>query len=102
MLPTYRQRRRLPKPRDIGLAWRTISALFPMGPAAHGWRESLKGVANYRFQSITNGKAWLVDIYAGGFYVVTIGGVIEPCKSIPSLVGHMSRMLRVRPRGMPG
>lgn len=98
---TYRQRKRLPKPKDIGLIWRALSATLPMTPPMHGWRESLKGVVNYRISSTTNGKDWFVDTYAGGYYVVTISGQTEPCKSIPSLVGFMCRMLRVKPRERP-
>lgn len=95
---TYKQRKRLPKPQDIGLVWRALSTTFPMEPPLHGWRQSLKGVVNYRIQSTTNDRDWSVDIYAGGFFVATINHRTEPCKSIPSLVVFLCRMLRIKPR----
>jgi hypothetical protein len=96
---TYRQRKRLPKLREIALVWRTLSSLFPMDDVRHGWRESLRDVVNYRIRAITNGQEWFLDIYHGGYYVVTTGSRFpEPCKSLPSAVWYLCRMLEVRKR----
>ena len=60
----------MPKLREIALVWRTLLSLLPMEAVEHGWRESQKGVINYRIQAFTNGRQWAVDIYAGSFFYV--------------------------------
>jgi hypothetical protein len=94
---SLQQRKRLPKAREIALAWRTLTAMLPMESVNHGWRESLKGVPNYRIAAITNDRTWSVDVYAGGYYVIMMEGRFpEPCKTLPSLAGYLCRMLQVR------
>lgn len=95
MMISFRQRHRVPKAQDIALVWRALAGVFPNTLFVHGWRESLKGVANYRIQSIVNDKDMFVDVYIGGFYVITVGQLTQVCKSIPSLVGNLGRMLGV-------
>jgi hypothetical protein len=98
MPPTYRQRKRIPKPQEIIRVMHILRATIPMDARPlFGWRESLKGVPNFRIQSLTNEKEWVVDTYAGGFYVIMIKGrQTDTCKTIPSLVGCLCRMLGVR------
>lgn len=80
------------------MLWRTVRSLLPMDEIEHGWRESLRGVPNYRIKAVTNERTWFVDAYWGGYYVVTVGGRFpEPCKSLPSVAGYLCRMLGVRP-----
>jgi hypothetical protein len=66
-----------------------------------GWRYSMNNVPNYRLQSQTNGLTWLVDVYAGHWhFVATVGDRLpEICKSIPSMVNYLRRMLGVREFG---
>jgi len=53
MLPTRRQKKRIPKAKDIVLMMRALSACIPMHARPnHGLRESLKGVVNYRFNAL--------------------------------------------------
>lgn len=94
---SYQQRKRLPKSREIALAWRTLIASLPMEAVQHGWRESLKGIPNYRIAAVTNERPWFVDIYAGGYYVITVENRFpEPCKTLPSVAGYLRRMLGIR------
>lgn len=91
---TRRQRRRLPKAKDIALMLRAILACIPMQQAPmHGLRESLKGVVNYRITSITNDHEWMVDIYHGDYFVVTCRNWTQPCPTVPSALGHLRRMI---------
>jgi hypothetical protein len=99
MPPTRRQRKRLPKAKDIATAMRALSACVPMHERPeHGLRESLKGVVNYRIRSVTNDREWTVDVYRGDYFVVTCRGFVMPCPSVPSAVGHLRRMLGLRER----
>jgi hypothetical protein len=92
--PTLRQRKRLPKPKDIAMMMRALTASVPFhAPPIHGIRESLKGVVNYRIQSQTNGVDWTMDIYHGDYFVVTAHNFTMPCPSVPSAIGHLRRMV---------
>jgi hypothetical protein len=93
MPPTHRQRKRLPKPKDIAMMMRALAATVPMPFANHGLRESLRGIVNYRIQSFANGREWSVDIYHGDYFVVTVRGFTVPCPSVPSAIGHLRKML---------
>jgi len=90
----------MPKLREIALVWRTLSSLLPVEAVEHGWRESQKGVINYRVAATTNGRRWSVDTYHGEYYVVTVSDRFpEPCKSLPSMAWYLCRMLGVNLRG---
>jgi hypothetical protein len=94
---THRQRKRLPKPKDIATMWRALQGSIPMDDApSHGVRESYRGVINYRFAASTEGKQWMVDVYHGEYFVVTAHNFTQPCPSIPSAIGHLRRMLGLR------
>ena len=63
----------------------------------HGWRESFKGVANYRIKGQTREQNWMVDTYAGNYYVVTIGNRSpDVFKSVFSIVYYLRRMLGIQ------
>lgn len=97
MPPTLRQRKRLPKAKDIAMMMRVLSASIPFHVMPqHGVRESLKGVVNYRIASETNGVEWFVDIYHGDYFVVTAHNFTMPCPSVPSALGHLRRMLGIK------
>ena len=97
MPPTLRQRKRLPKAKDIATMMRVLSACVPFHVMPqHGIRESLKGVVNYRIKSETNGVEWMVDIYHGDYFVVTAHNFVMPCPSVPSALGHLRRMLGLK------
>lgn len=100
MTLSLRQRKRLPKLRDIAQIWHVLRLVVPMDEEPqHGWRESYRGVINYRIKSSTNEKEWFVDTYAASYYVVTVSNRFpEPCRTIPSLVGYLCRSVGVRPR----
>lgn len=73
---------------------RALMAAVPMhAEPRHGLRESMKGVVNYRIQSVTNDREWMIDIYHGDFFVVTIRNFTMPCPSVPSAIGHLRRVL---------
>jgi hypothetical protein len=94
---THRQRKRLPKPKDIAMMWRALQASIPMDVKPHqGLRESFRGVINYRIASFTNEREWTVDVYHGEYFVVTARGYTQPCPSVPSAIGHLKRMLGLR------
>jgi hypothetical protein len=97
MPPTLRQRKRLPKPKDIAMMMRALTAAVPFHTMpVHGIRESLKGVVNYRVQSQSFEIDWMVDIYHGDFFVVTAHNYTQPCPSVPSAIGHLRRMLGLK------
>ncbi len=94
---THRQRKRLPKPKDIAMIARALQFAVPMHTTPyHGVRESFRGVINYRIASSTNGREWMVDVYHGEWFVVTARGFTQPCPSVPSAIGHLRRMLGLR------
>ena len=97
MLPTRRQKKRIPKAKDIVLMMRALSACIPMHARPnHGLRESLKGVVNYRFQCITYDVDWTVDVYHGDFFVVGARNFNQPCPSVSSAIKHLLRMLGLK------
>ena len=74
-----------------------IRKYIPMDvPLMHGMRESLKHVPNYRLKSQTNEIEWCVDIYRGHFYNVSTQDSTEICRTIPSLVSYLWRMLGIK------
>lgn len=94
---THRQRKRLPKPKDIAMMVRGLAAAVPMHTTPHhGVRESYRGVINYRIASSTNGREWMVDVYHGEWFVVTVHNFTQPCPSVPSAIGHLRRMLGLK------
>jgi hypothetical protein len=94
---THRQRKRLPKPKDIAMMWRALQGSIPMDVKPYqGLRESYRGVINYRIASSTNERDWTVDVYHGEYFVVTVHGYSQPCPSVPSAIGHLKRMLGLR------
>lgn len=96
-MQTHRQRKRLPKSKDIAMMWRALQASIPMDvKPRQGLRESYRGVVNYRIASFTNEREWTVDVYHGEYFVVTARGYTQPCPSIPSAIGHLRRMLGLR------
>jgi hypothetical protein len=88
-----------PKPKDIALVTRALSAAVPMDkPLNMGWRESDKAVPNLRCATQTGGREWYVDVYAGHFYCVGVSGhLTEIVHSLPEMVRYLCRMLGVRP-----
>lgn len=97
MPPSRRQRKRLPKAKDIAMMARALTATIPMHTTPmHGLRESLKGVVNYRIQSSTDEREWTVDVYRGDYFVVTARNFTQPCPSVSSAIGHLRRMLGLR------
>jgi len=59
-----------------------------------GWRYSVNNVPNYRFLGQSHGLQWFVDVYAGAHFVITVSDRLpEICKSIPSSVNYLRRML---------
>jgi hypothetical protein len=94
---THRQRKRLPKMKDIAMMWRALQGSIPMDVQPYqGLRESYRGVVNYRIASATAEREWTVDVYHGGYFVVTARGYTQPCPTIPSAIGHLRRMLGLR------
>jgi hypothetical protein len=91
-------RPRYPKVKDIAFAQRML-ALIPVDmPLSGGWRESDKGVPNFRFQGQTNEVRWTVDIYAGKFFTAQVADrLMEQCDSLQSVLLYLHRMLRVSP-----
>jgi hypothetical protein len=88
-------RPRFPHPRDLGIVKAVlINTIYMDSEIQEGWRYSVNNVPNYRLQSQTQGLTWFVDVYAGAHYVVTVGDRSpEICKSIPSTVNYLRRML---------
>ena len=65
-------------------------------PLKEGWRNSQKNVPNYRLEGQTRKVVWLVDIYAGSHFVITVADrYTQICKSVPSTILFLRRMLRV-------
>jgi len=94
---THRQRKRLPKSKDIAMMWRALQGSIPMHTKPlQGLRESYRGVVNYRIASSTDEREWTVDVYHGEYFVVTARGFSQPCPSVPSAIGHLKRMLGLR------
>lgn len=88
---------KFPQPRDVGPVMLAIRKYIPMDvPLMHGMRESLKHVPNYRLKSQTNEIEWCVDIYRGHFYNVSVQDSTEICRTIPSLVSYLRRMLGIK------
>jgi len=79
------------------MMFRSLAAAIPMhGPLHQGLRQSLRGVVNYRFQSMTNDREWSVDVYHSDYFVVTARNFTQPCPSVPSAIGHLRRMLGLK------
>ena len=94
---THRQRKRLPKVKDIAMMWRALQGAIPMDVRPHqGLRESYRGVINYRIASSTNEREWTVDVYHGEYFVVTTHNYSQPCPSVPSAIRHLRRMLGLK------
>jgi hypothetical protein len=94
---SHSKRKRLPKAKDIAMMLRALQCAVPMHVnPVHGVRESYRGVINYRIASATNGRSWMVDVYHGEWFVVTVRDFAQPCPSVPSAIGHLRRMLGLR------
>lgn len=92
-------RPRYPRPQDVMPVKAALEVLIPMDTDIQmGLRESEKLVPNIRLKSQTNEISWYVDIYSGQYYVVSVNGYSEICKSIQSIVGFLCRMLGVKPK----
>lgn len=93
-----KSRPRYPHPRDCGLVKAVLQNTVPMdSEIQEGWRHSVNNVPNYRLQGQTHSLTWFVDVYAGSHYVITVSDRLpEICKSIPSTVNYLRRMLGVR------
>ncbi len=93
-----KSRPRYPHPRDLGVIKTVLENVMPLDtPLQEGWRNSVNNVPNYRFQGSTKGLSWFMDVYAGAYYVLTVSDrQPEICKSIPSSVNYLRRMLGVR------
>lgn len=91
-------RPRFPHPRDLALVKAVLVNTVPMdSEIQEGWRYSVNNVPNYRFQGQTHELTWFVDVYAGSHFVITVADRLpEICKSIPSTVNYLMRMLSVR------
>lgn len=90
--------KRFPKVKDIAFVQRTLDLVPTDAPLSGGWRESEKGVPNFRFLGQTNQIRWTVDVYAGKFYTAQVGDrLMEQCDSLPSVLMYLFRMLRVGP-----
>ena len=91
-------RQRYPKVKDIGFVHRTLQLIRVDTPITGGWRESEKGVPNFRFQGQSNESRWTVDVYAGDYYIVRVGDrLTEECTSVQSILLYLYRMLRIEP-----
>ena len=92
-----------PKPQEYVRTKVALESFIPMDePLQVGWRESLKLVPNLRLSSITNETVWTVDLYSGQYYVVHVHGITETCKSIPTLIGHLCKLLGISPKESTG
>jgi hypothetical protein len=93
-----KSRPRYPHPRDCGLVKAVLQNTVPTdSEIREGWRHSVNNVPNYRLQGQTRSLTWFVDVYAGSHYVVTVSDRLpEICKSIPSTVNYLRRMLGIR------
>ena len=93
-----KSRPRYPHPCDCGLVKAVLQNTVPTdSEIQEGWRHSVNHVPNYRLQGQTRSLTWFVDVYAGSHYVVTVSDRLpEICKSIPSTVNYLRRMLGVR------
>lgn len=91
-------RPKYPRPNEVGPVLRALQLHIPMDAYAYGFRESVKHVPNYRIKAQTNEIEWCVDIYRGSFYCVSIANNTEICKTIPSLVTYLCRMLGIKPK----
>ena len=94
---------RYPRPQSLVLAIRVITTGVPSDdPPVCTWRMSFSGTPNLRMSATTNGLPWIVDIYTGHYYRVTIGnGVGEVWRSLPALIGHLRKFLGVGPTSTP-
>ena len=90
-------RPRFPHSRDIDFVRVILQRNIALDtPLKEGWRYSLKNVPNYRLESRSRRVQWTVDVYAGMHLVITIGDrYTQICKSVPSMVSFLRRMLRV-------
>lgn len=92
-----KSRPRYPKMKDVALVTRALETVPKDMPLNGGWRESERGVPNFRLASQTNEIPWTVDIYAGQYYIVRVGSRLsEECGSVPSIILYLHRMLGVR------
>jgi len=87
-----------PRRQDINLVLNALR-LIPMDYNLElSWRNSHAGNPNLHVKSQTNEIEWSVDIYPNNFFFVRLDlRMTQVCHSVPSLVGYICRMLRVKP-----
>jgi hypothetical protein len=92
-----KSRPRLPKMKDVAVMSRALECIPKDAPLRAGWRESEKGIPNFRLAAATSEREWTVDIYAGQYYIVRVGSrLTEECNSVLSVIGYLCRMLGVQ------
>ena len=93
------RRLRLPLAKDVIFIQEVIRRFIPLDPRTElvsGWRTSIKGVPNFRVSGFTEETSWMVDIYAGKYYIVTVGNYFpEKCKTVPAIVNYLKITLGV-------
>ena len=98
-----KSRPRYPRPQAIATAARALRRNIPMDePWQVGWRESNKLIPNFRFLAATGGVEWLVDVYAGGYFFVSVGKFTETLRSLSAVIRFMRTHLAAMGPEMEG
>ena len=85
-----KSRPRYPKPQAVAMAAMALERSIPMDePWQVGWRESGKLIPNFRFLAVTGGVEWVVDVYSGGYFFVSVGKFTETLRSLPAVIRFM-------------
>ena len=92
-----RSRPRYPKPQEVAVAKLALEHNIPMdGPMQMGMRESQKLVPNWRFAGTTGSVEWIVDVYCGGYYFVSVGRFSESVHSLMAVIRFVRLHLAAR------
>jgi hypothetical protein len=81
---------------DINLVLHALKLIPIDQPLITVWRNSFAGNPNLRVKSTTKEIPWSVDIYPRNYYFVHVDlRFTQVCRSIPSLIGYLRKMLSV-------
>jgi len=87
-----------PRKIDVDMAIRALGLVPIDEPITTSWRNSHAGNPNLRVKAITKNVEWLVDVYPRNYFFVRVESHTQVCRSLPSLIGYICRMLGVLPR----
>lgn len=92
-----KSRPRYPRPQEVLSYKMALERTIPVDiPMAMGYRESAKLIPNWRFQGLTGGIEWVVDVYCGGYCYVSVGRYNERVKSVMAALKFLRAHLAAR------